>query len=238
MTRRAHAVAFLVAASLIAVRFDGSAHAAPGAAADRAARDRFQKAEMSFNMGRFADALGEYQAAYEAKPLPAFLFNIAQCYRNLQNYEKARFFYRRYLALDPRTSNRRLVDDLIAEMTKMIDKSDAAKVAEAASTKAAEAAEATTMPTVETPPAPTAPPTVVQPPPVAPPPLPPAPPPPVTTVELQAPAAAATEPPPLYKRWWFWGGVGAAVIAAVTVTWLVTRDPSTPTGSLGTINGR
>ena len=34
---------------------------------------------------------------------PAFLFNIAQCYRNMQSYERARFFFRRYLALDPHT---------------------------------------------------------------------------------------------------------------------------------------
>ena len=41
------------------------------------------------------------------------------------NYERARFFYRRYLALEPRTSNRRLVEDLIAEMTSLLDKQEA-----------------------------------------------------------------------------------------------------------------
>src|SRR4029077_13425175 len=90
----------------------------------------FQRAEKSFNLGRFSEALADYQSAYEAQPLPPFLFNIAQCYRNMQNYERARFFYRRYLALDPHTANRRLVEDLIAEMTRALDKGgDGAAVA-------------------------------------------------------------------------------------------------------------
>src|SRR3954469_10759713 len=89
---------------------------------DKEARALFQRAEMSFNLGKFPEALNDYQAAYQAKPLSGFLFNIAQCYRNMGNYERARFFYRRYLALEPHTSNRRLVDDLIAEMTRLMEK--------------------------------------------------------------------------------------------------------------------
>src|SRR4029077_11428061 len=87
----------------------------------------FQRAEKSFNLGRFSEALADYQSAYEAQPLPEFLFNIAQCYRNMQSYERARFFFRRYLALDPHTPNRRLVEDLIAEMTRELDKADKAE---------------------------------------------------------------------------------------------------------------
>ena len=105
--------------------------AAAPSAAEKHARELFQRAEMSFNLGKFSDALADYQAAYQAKPLPAFLFNIAQCYRNMQDYERARFFYRRYLALDPRTANRRLVEDLIGEMSKLVEKADAEKAVEA-----------------------------------------------------------------------------------------------------------
>src|SRR4051794_12183883 len=130
MARRAQLAVVLLSASLFAAPRDSVARAAPAApTGDSDARELFHKAEMSFNMGKFDDALADYQAAYQAKPLPAFLFNIAQCYRNLQNYEKARFYYRRYLALDPHTANRRLVEDLVAEMTKLIDASEAAKAA-------------------------------------------------------------------------------------------------------------
>src|SRR5262245_44893353 len=119
---RPRAAGFLLA-TLVLLLLAGRAHAAKG---EKEARSLFQRAEMSFNLGKFPEALADYQAAYEAKPLPGFLFNIAQCYRNMGNPERARFFYRRYLALDPRSSNRRLVEDLIEEMTRLMDKQAAA----------------------------------------------------------------------------------------------------------------
>ena len=87
-------------------------HARPG-------RVLFERAETKFNLGRFEEALVDYQAAYEAEPLPAFLFNIGQCYRNLGNYERAQFFFRRYVQLDPRSPNRAAAEQLIAEMDRM-----------------------------------------------------------------------------------------------------------------------
>src|SRR3954471_10602850 len=101
-----------------------AAVAAPASATagEKASRELFQRAEKSFNLGKFPEALADYEAAYEAKPLPAFLFNIAQCHRNMGNYERARFHYRRYLSLEPRSANRALVEDLIAEMTRLLDR--------------------------------------------------------------------------------------------------------------------
>ena len=78
-------------------------------AGEKQARVHFKKAERAFNLGKFAEALISYQAAFEAKPLPAFVFNIAQCHRNLDDPERALFFYRRYLALDPEGPHRKLV---------------------------------------------------------------------------------------------------------------------------------
>ena len=93
-----------------------------GAAASddaRPGRVRFEMAETKFNLGRFEEAAVDYQAAYEAEPLPAFLFNIGQCYRNLGNYERAQFYFRRYVQLDPRSPNRADAEQLIAEMDRM-----------------------------------------------------------------------------------------------------------------------
>ena len=56
------------------------------------------------------------QQAYQAKPLPGFVFNIAQCHRNLGNYERAGFFYRRYLTLERNPARRAQVETLIDEM--------------------------------------------------------------------------------------------------------------------------
>jgi tetratricopeptide (TPR) repeat protein len=212
---RALRAAFLVACLLGPLAGASAFASAPGGApAERQARELFQKAEMSFNLGRFADALADYQGAYEAKPLPAFLFNIAQCYRNLKNYERARFFYRRYLTLDPHSANRHLVEDLIAEMTRAIDKGDGSA---AAASGAAAPGAATAVNLV--PPEPTAP--------VA-----------APVVLAQADAAAPPQSArPIYKRWWFWAGVGGVVAGAI-ITGIVVTRPDTPQGSLGTINGR
>jgi tetratricopeptide (TPR) repeat protein len=227
---RTRSLALLLAALAVSgAARDAAAVEAPANASadDHRARALFQRAELSFNLGRFADALGDYQAAYQARPLPAFLFNIAQCYRNVASYERARFFYRRYLALDPRTSNRRLVEDLIGEMSRKLQKDDAN---EADGATAAPPAAARTAP---------APPANVR--------LDPAP------APAPAPAAAASStispllianesaPAPatssIYRRWWFWAGIGVAAAGVAVLGVLATR-PETPQGSLGTINGR
>jgi tetratricopeptide (TPR) repeat protein len=113
--------ALLVAAALVAGAAQ-AAQAAPRRAAptydqkqEKIARAHFDEAESAFNLAHFEEALAGYQAAYEALPLPAFLFNIAQCHRNLRNHEQAVFFYQRYLSLAPDASNRAVVEDLITE---------------------------------------------------------------------------------------------------------------------------
>ena len=82
----------------------------------RAAKKHFQKGQKLFDLGKFEDALGEYEAAYERKPLPGFLYNIAQCHRNLGNYKQAIFSYRNYLRQVPDAKNREAVLDLIDEL--------------------------------------------------------------------------------------------------------------------------
>ncbi len=85
------------------------------------ARALFDRAEVKFNLGHFEAAAADYQAAYELDHRPALLFDIGQCYRNLGNYERARFYYRRFLALDPKTPNRRDTETLIDLMSKRLD---------------------------------------------------------------------------------------------------------------------
>src|SRR5437762_11062340 len=60
MARLAHAaVVFLAVAALLAVRPAGPARAAPAPPVeDQQARELFRNAEMSFNIGKFDDALG------------------------------------------------------------------------------------------------------------------------------------------------------------------------------------
>jgi hypothetical protein len=215
---------------------------------EKQARGLYERAEKSFDLGKFAEALGEYQSAYEAKPLPGFLFNIAQCYRNMGNFERARFFFRRYLALDPHASNRRRVDELIAEMTKQLD---------------AQGAEAPTAPPAVAPPTVpgTTPPAVPGATPIAGEPRPvealaSGAPPASSSAEILPPTSAASAPSasvsvvartapsvaearrPVWKRWWFWTGVGAVVAGGVVAAFFLTRPETRTPGSLEPIDGR
>jgi tetratricopeptide (TPR) repeat protein len=214
--------AALVVVSLVAA----PARAAGGGLDDdKEARRLFERAELSFNVGKFGEALADYQSAYEAKPLPGFLFNIAQCYRNMGNFERARFFFRRYLALDPRAPNRHRVDELIAEMTKQLEAKQAETAPAAALTPPPVAAPS--LAAVEPGPADTSasvlPPSSLgmsE---------------PLVTAKATAPAPARR---PLWRRWWFWTGVAAVVAGGAVAAFLLTRPETRTPGSLQPIDGR
>ncbi|MGE0546486.1 MAG: tetratricopeptide repeat protein [Kofleriaceae bacterium] len=84
--------------------------------ATREAKRRYDRASKLFDLGRFADALPEFEAAYEAKPLPDFLFNIGQCQRNMGDYDAAIATFNKLLEAqpdDPRADGiRKLIDEL------------------------------------------------------------------------------------------------------------------------------
>ena len=93
--------------------------AGPGAARAEngrdAARAHFRRAEKAFSLGKFQQALEQYEAAYGLRPLPGLLFNMGQCHKNLGNGERAIFFYERYIEVAQDDSRREMVESLIAE---------------------------------------------------------------------------------------------------------------------------
>jgi hypothetical protein len=217
-----------VLAVAIVASFAARASHADGAGIDdqKEARRLFEHAELEFNVGKFPEALTDYQSAYEAKPLPGFLFNIAQCYRNMGNFERARFFFRRYLALEPHAPNRHRVDELIAEMSRQLDAKQAEAAAASMSSpppvgaKAPDASD--TMPPTTPPPA------LVEPTVPAPP----------SAVLVTSPASVAQPAHrPVWRRWWFWTGV-AVVAGGAVVAYVLTRPETRTPGSLDPIDGR
>ena len=82
----------------------------------RAAKRHFDRGEKLFALGKFDEALDEYQKAFDAKPIPDFLFNIGQCYRNLGDYDQAIFSFKKFLKLEPDAPNKEAVDKLIEEL--------------------------------------------------------------------------------------------------------------------------
>jgi tetratricopeptide (TPR) repeat protein len=85
-------------------------------AATRAAKRHYQKGDRLFALGKFEAALVEFEAAYQAKPVPKLLFNIAQAHRNLDHYDQAIFSYRKYLREVPDADNREAVEKLIDDL--------------------------------------------------------------------------------------------------------------------------
>jgi tetratricopeptide (TPR) repeat protein len=82
----------------------------------RSARRHYDRGEKLFALGKFSEALDEYQRAFDAKPVPEFLFNIGQCHRNLGDYDAAIFSFKKYLKLEPDAPNREKVEKLIDEL--------------------------------------------------------------------------------------------------------------------------
>jgi len=195
---------------LVAIAFVGAAPATAAAGGpERPGRARFEMAETKFNLGRFEEAAADYQAAYEAEPLPAFLFNIGQCYRNVGNYERAQFYFRRYVELDPRSPNRGDAEHLIAEMERLGEARRSGGPAPPASSALSLAAPGAA---VASEPAPAFAPSVAR-------------------------AGDGADPSrPFYRRPWFWVGSAAVVTGAIVAGIVLTHDDRQP--SLRPIDAR
>lgn len=81
-----------------------------------AAKSHFTMGTRLYEIGEYRQALDEFKAAHLAKPDPAFLYNIAQCHRQLGDLDMAATMYRRYLAVSPNAKNRVEVEKRIAEI--------------------------------------------------------------------------------------------------------------------------
>jgi hypothetical protein len=89
--------------------------------------DWYKEGENQYNLGNFDKAVDAFKKGFELEPSEskkaAYLFNIAQSYRQAKNCKDAQFFYKRYLAfkdadakkpLAPDT--RKQIEDRIAEL--------------------------------------------------------------------------------------------------------------------------
>jgi tetratricopeptide (TPR) repeat protein len=153
------------------------------------ARSSFERGVKEYNLGHFEAAAAEFEKAYQLDPVPIFLFNMAQSFRQLGNVERALFFYRRYLE-SPDIPDRADVERRIAEL----------ETRREAEKKQAELAPPPAALTAPAPPPPS--------PPKA----------DTTTVALSQHAVPApTEDKPVWRRWWFWAGA-AALVGGAAVT--------------------
>jgi hypothetical protein len=90
---------------------------APARADDRQlAAEHFQLAEAAEKRGDWAAAIEEYKAAYDAKPHPSVLYNIARDYERLEDWERAAEYYQRYLDEADSPSDRDKVEAKLVDL--------------------------------------------------------------------------------------------------------------------------
>ncbi len=71
------------------------------------ARTHFEAGRALYQLGNYHEALREFAAGYELAPRPQFLLNLGQCYRKLDDLERAHEMYQRYLHDAPPTDPER-----------------------------------------------------------------------------------------------------------------------------------
>lgn len=202
-----------------------------------------RKATAAYNLGKYAEAAKEYEAAYEQTLDPNLLFNIAQAYRLAGDREKAIMAYRSFIRSAPQSEQRHLAESKMRELERQRSTAPPPTIPPPGPEPAPPAAAAAT-------PAPTpAPPSAA---PLAPSVAP-------ASADKPSPGSAAAarpstteaagglvtaptapepaQPAPFYKRWPFWTAVGAVVAGGVVLGIVLSRhgkDVTMPTSAYGT----
>jgi tetratricopeptide (TPR) repeat protein len=221
----------------------------------QAAKEAYTEGKRNYDLGEYDAALAAFKKAYLNYEEPVFLFNIAQCYRQLGDRQNAVRTYRVFLQNWPKAPNRGRVEEIIAELESAIAQDLAAKNAPPKETMPPgkpEPAHVEAAPRPTAPPAATSETTTPKPAPLASSTRPPEATPPSTT-EPAKPAGSKLAPRPpshadytemvevtpnferpsgsgikVYKKWWFWTVLGV-VVAGVAATAIAL--PLTQTGA-------
>jgi hypothetical protein len=191
---------------------------APARAEDRVkAHEAYYLASQHYDLGEYREALDGFKDAYRNYEDPTFLFNIAQCHRQLGDKLQAVRAYRSYLSKQPRAPNHVQVREMIAKLEKQLADEQASRASPPQGTLSPSPQP---MPSAAAPPGepPSSQTPQVEPPPSEPPAV-------SASPATEAPAAAvlvaAPQPRPsrrpIYKRWWLWTTVAAVVVVGVGV---------------------
>jgi tetratricopeptide (TPR) repeat protein len=85
------------------------------------AKDLYERATRFYDVGKYAEAIHDYEQAYLLVEDPALLFNIGQAYRLWDRPDEAIRSYKNYLRKRPDASNRADVERKIADLEKTVD---------------------------------------------------------------------------------------------------------------------
>ena len=93
------------------------------------AKDLYGLAEGEYDLGHFQKALELFEQVYKAKKIPALLFNIAQCHRQLGALKEARSAYRRFLEKEPDSKFASLAQEKLEEVERKLEAQLSARAA-------------------------------------------------------------------------------------------------------------
>ena len=213
-------------------------HGEGDGARKKTASEHFNKGQKLYAAEKWDRALEEFKAGYAAYPLPGFLINIGQTYRQLGERKRAITLYQQYLDLQPEDDHLRL------QVQKMIDDLEREERVSAESVQAkAEPPKPKRVDVAEAPPKPKKIDVASEPPPKP------------KKIDLAARAPAEPEPAvaptpaheepndegsPWSGKWWVWTLVGAAVAGGVVAGYASSSSSpnGTQPGSLGLLDGR
>lgn len=126
--RRIPPVALLTIAALTLAplgRWSGRARAAEAREHSASqAKKHYEEGTKAFNLGEFPRAIAEFKAAYNAKPDPLLLYNIAQSFRLAGDPAQALFFYRSFLRNMPDAPNRKEVEGRIRTLERQVERQE------------------------------------------------------------------------------------------------------------------
>lgn len=102
----------------------------------KTADEYYKDGETAYNLGKFDDAVDAFKKGYEAEPdekrKAAYLYNIGQAYRQKKDCSNAQFFYKRYLGLKDRDTEKPLrperraqIEDILKELEQCAQQQEA-----------------------------------------------------------------------------------------------------------------
>jgi iron complex outermembrane receptor protein len=111
----------LFLAAVLTLAWAGSARAEDQATEQ--ARQHYESGTRHYDLGHWDDAIADFEKAYEMRPDPSFLYNLAQTYRRKGDPKRALDLYKNFLRKDPKSPQRADVEEKIAVLQKQIDES-------------------------------------------------------------------------------------------------------------------
>lgn len=99
-SRKLHILSLLLGLLAIGERAFADGAVSAAASAEASFAELYERALAAYQAGRYTAAIEDLIAAYKLQPEPSLLFNIAQSYRKLGDFRKAKQFFERHQEQD------------------------------------------------------------------------------------------------------------------------------------------